>query len=109
MKTQNTLKDKSFLFALGIIKCYKFLQTDNKEFVLSKQLLRSGTSIGANIREAEKAQSKADFIHELPVSLKETNEILYWLELPGHSGYLKKNEFDSIYEDCIDQTVNCYY
>ena len=102
MKTENALKDKSFLFALRVIKCYQFLQTDQKEFVLSKQLLRSGTSIGANIREAEQAQSKSDFIHKLSISIKETNETLYWLELLGHSGYLKKNEFESIYQDCIE-------
>ena len=102
MKTENALKDKSFLFALRVIKCHQFLQTDQKEFVLSKQLLRSGTSIGANIREAEQAQSKSDFIHKLSISIKETNETLYWLELLGHSGYLKKNEFESIYQDCIE-------
>ena len=67
-----------------------------------KQLLRSGTSIGANIREAEQAQSKSDFIHKLSISIKETNETLYWLELLGHSGHLKKNEFESIYQDCIE-------
>lgn len=102
MKTQNVLKDKSFLFALRIIKCCKFLQSDKKEFVLSKQLLRCGTSIGANIREAEQAQSKADFIHKLSISIKETNETLYWLELLFHSEYLKKNEFESIYKDCTE-------
>jgi four helix bundle protein len=78
------------------------LQAEQKEFVLSKQLLRSGTSIGANVREAEQAQSKPDFIHKLSIAIKETNETLYWLELLGQSGYLKKAEFESIYQDCIE-------
>jgi len=99
---ENALKEKSFLFALRVIKCYQFLQADQKEFVLSKQLLRSGTSIGANVREAEQAQSKPDFIHKLSIAIKETNETLYWLELLGHSGYLKEKEFESIYQDCIE-------
>lgn len=102
MKQQNALKDKSFLFAVRIVKCCKYLRSSKKEAVLSKQLLRSGTSIGANIREAEQAQSKADFIHKLSVSLKETNETLYWLELLVHSGYLATNQFESIHKDCIE-------
>jgi four helix bundle protein len=102
MKQQNPLKDKSFLFAVRIVKCCKYLRSSKKETVLSKQLLRSGTSIGANIREAEQAQSKADFIHKLSISLKETNETLYWLELLVHSDYLATNEFESIHKDCIE-------
>ena len=102
MKNENALRDKSFLFALRVIKCYQFLQVEQKEFVLSKQLLRSGTSIGANVREAEQAQSKPDFIHKLSIAIKETNETLYWLELLGQSGYLRKIEFESIYQDCIE-------
>ena len=102
MKNENALKDKSFLFALRVIKCYQFLQAGQKEFVLSKQLLRSGTSIGANVREAEQAQSKHDFIHKLSIAIKEANETLYWLEPLGQSVYLKKAEFESIYQDCIE-------
>jgi four helix bundle protein len=102
MKQQNALKDKSFLFAVRIVKCCKYLRSSKKEAVLSKQLLRSGASIGANIGEAEQAQSKADFIHKLSVSLKETNETLYWLELLVHSGYLATNQFESIHKDCIE-------
>lgn len=98
-KSKNPLKDKSFQFALRIIKLYKFFIEEKKEFVLSKQLLRSGTSIGANIREAQNAQSKADFIHKLSISQKECDETMYWIELLFQSEYLTKKEFDSIYPD----------
>lgn len=104
MKTENILKSKSFDFALRIIKCFQFLQSRKKEFILSKQLIRCGTSIGANIREAEQAQSKADFIHKLSVSLKETNETLYWLELLVKSEYINEKEFESIYSDAVELT-----
>lgn len=67
MKKENVLRDKSFSFALRIIKCFKYLQSEQKEYILSKQLLRCGTSIGANVREAEQAQSKIDFIHKLSI------------------------------------------
>lgn len=94
---QNPLKEKSFLFALKIIGVYKFLCEERKEFVMSKQLLRSGTSIGANIREAQNAQSKADFIHKLAVSQKECDESLYWIELLHQSNYLNENDFHAIH------------
>jgi four helix bundle protein len=94
---QNPLKDKSFKFALRIIKLYKYLIEEKKEYVISKQLLRSGTSIGANIREAQNAQSKADFIHKLSISQKECDESLYWMELLHQSEYLNKVDFDTIY------------
>ena len=87
---QNPLKDKSFQFALKIIKLYTFLSEQKREYVMSKQLLRSGTSIGANIREAQNAQSKADFIHKLSISQKECDETLYWLELLHQSGFLEE-------------------
>ncbi len=89
----NPLKDKSFQFALNIIKLYKYLTEEKKEFIMSKQLLRSGTSIGANIREGQNAQSKADFIHKFSISQKECDETLYWLELLSQSEYLEENEF----------------
>lgn len=100
MKKDNVLRDKSFLFALRVVKCYQYLQNDKKEYVLSKQLLRCGTSIGANIRESEQAQSRIDFIHKLSISLKEANETAYWLELLNQSGYLESKVFESIYKDC---------
>ena len=77
----NVVKDKSLEFAVRIVNLYKFLVNEQKEFVMSKQILRSGTSIGANIREAEQAQSRADFINKLNIALKEANETEYWLEL----------------------------
>ena len=75
----NVVKDKSLEFAVRIVNLYKFLVNEQKEFVMSKQILRSGTSIGANIREAEQAQSRADFINKLNIALKEANEKEYWL------------------------------
>ena len=97
---ENTVKFKSYSFALRIIKAYKFMNVDQREFVLSKQLLRSGTGIGALIREAEHAESKADFIHKLSISLKEVNETEYWLMLLHDSGYLDDKSFNSIVSDC---------
>ena len=97
---ENTVKFKSYAFALRIIKAYKFLSAEQREFVLSKQLLRSGTAIGALIREAEHAESKADFIHKLSISLKEANETEYWLMLLHDSGYLDDKSFNSIVSDC---------
>ena len=86
------LKTKSYNFALNVISTYKNLISE-KEFILSKQLLRSGTSIGANIREANNAQSKADFIHKLSISLKESDETEYWLELLKDSSYIGFDNF----------------
>lgn len=96
---QNPLKDKSFQFALKIVKLYTFLTEQKREYVMSKQLLRSGTSIGANIREAQNAQSKADFIHKLSISQKECDETLYWLELLHQSGFLEEKEFKAIHHE----------
>lgn len=93
---KSPLKSKSFAFAIRCIKLYKNLVETKKEFVLSKQLLRSGTSIGANIREAQNAQSKADFIHKLSISQKECDETLYWLELLVETNFISKEEFNSI-------------
>ena len=99
---KSILKDKSFLFALHIVKLYKFLCDEKREFVLSKQLLRSGTSVGANIREAQNAQSKADFIHKLSISQKECDETIYWLELLHQSEYINENEFISVNKDATE-------
>ena len=84
----NVVKDKSLEFAVRIVNLYKFLVNEQKEFVMSKQILRSGTSIGANIREAEQAQSRADFINKLNIALKEANETEYWLELLIRTEYI---------------------
>ena len=95
----NVIKDKSFDFALRVVKLYKYLTTNKKEYVLSKQLLRSGTSVGAMVREAEHAESKADFIHKLSIALKEANESEYWLELLHQSDYIDDKGFQSIPSD----------
>lgn len=97
---ENIVKNKSFDFALRIVKLYKFLIEEKREFVISKQLLRSGTAIGALIREAEHAESKSDFIHKLSISLKEANETEYWLDLLYHSKFIDKVAYMSIVTDC---------
>ncbi|MGN7759802.1 four helix bundle protein [Chryseobacterium sp. 22532] len=93
IKNKNVLKDRSFVFSIHIVEQYKRL-TGSKEFVMSKQLLRSGTAIGALIREAEFAQSKADFISKLSIALKEANETFYWLELLHRTHYIDAEYFE---------------
>lgn len=102
MMKENVIKNKSFEFAIRIVKLYQFLCYDKKEFVLSKQLLRSGTSIGAMVREAEHSESKADFIHKLAIAQKEINETIYWLELLNATDYLTQKEFDSINANAVE-------
>jgi four helix bundle protein len=99
MKNDDILSSKSFHFSLRTIKLYKFLTQEKKEYVLSKQVLRSGTAIGALISEAEFAQSKADFINKMYVSLKEANETRYWLRLLHQSEYITNEMFNSILPD----------
>lgn len=99
---KNILRDKSFAFAVRAYKLYKYLVDDKKEFVLSKQLLWSGTSIGANIREAYNAANKNDFIHKLSISQKETDETIYWLELLREVGLLNKKEFESMESEALE-------
>ena len=96
---QSILKDKSKAFALRVIRLYKYLCEERKEYILSKQLLRSGTSIGANIAEAFYGQSEADFVSKLSIAQKETSETIYWLDLLHESDHLKQNEYDSVYSD----------
>ena len=100
---RNVIKEKSFSFALEVIQIYKKLSSEKKEFVMSKQLLRSGTSIGANIREAEYAQSKADFINKLSIALKEVNEADYWIELLHISGYINLEDFQNTKQKVSEQ------
>ena len=100
--SENIIKIKSFNFALRIVKLYQFLSAEKKEFVLSKQLLRSGTSIGALVRESEQAESKLDFIHKLAIAQKEANESDYWLELLFHSEFLNDAQFQSLKIDIIE-------
>ena len=99
---ENILLVKSKGFALRIIRLYTYLNKEKNETVLSKQLLRSGTSIGANIREAQRAQSEPDFYAKLFVSLKEADESAYWLELLHDSQLLTPEQIDSIYADCTE-------
>lgn len=96
----NPLKDKSYQFAIRIVKLSQFLQQDKKEFVLSKQVLRSGTAIGALIREAEFGQSKADFTNKMSIALKEANETKYWLSLLMDTDFINNNLFMSLQSDC---------
>lgn len=97
---ESILKNKSQAFALRIIKVYKYLCDEQKEYILSKQVLRSGTSIGANIAEAFYAQSEADFIAKLHISRKEAGETIYWIELLRDASYLDIYTTASILEDC---------
>ena len=100
MKNENVIVEKSKAFALRIIKMYQFIVKEEKEFVLSKQVLRSGTSIGANVKEAIRGQSKPDFYAKMNIALKEASETEYWLELLHESGYIEEQAFQSIYDDC---------
>ncbi len=98
--SESILKTKSYNFALRTVKLYKYLVDEKKEYVLSKQILRSGTSIGANIEEANQAQSKADFIHKLSIAHKEAFETHYWLRLLRDSEILETKIAQSLFEDC---------
>lgn len=98
--SQSIIADKSKAFALDIIALYKLLTEEKKEYVLSKQLLRSGTSIGANVREGVRGQSKADFISKMSIALKEADETMYWLELLNESGYIDDILFIDISSKC---------
>ena len=97
---KNVIEKKSFDFAVRIVNLYKYLIDSKKEYVMAKQLLRSGTSIGANIAEAEQAQSRADFISKMNIALKETVETKYWIELMRETEFLSDTEFESIIPDC---------
>jgi four helix bundle protein len=97
---ENVLKIKSFSFAVRIIKLYKYLKKEHNEFIISKQLIRCGTSIGALVREAEHAESTKDFIHKLSISLKEANEAKYWLDLLSATDFITKEMYDSVNKDC---------
>ena len=100
--SRSVLKDKSYEFALRIVRTCHHLAEEKKEFILSKQCLHSGTSIGANIEEAFQGQSNADFIHKLSISLKESFDTNYWLRLLSDSQYLNKKEVESMLSDCVE-------
>lgn len=100
--SDNIIEEKSFDFAVRIVNLYKYLTNEKKEYVLSKQLLRSGTSIGANVSEAERAQSKADFIAKFSIALKEANETLYWIKLLYKTDYFTEMQFASLEKDTTE-------
>ena len=100
MGANNAILEKSMSFAVRIVQLYKFLCSEREEFVMSKQLLRSGTSIGANVREAMQGQSKGDFTAKLSIALKEAVETEYWLELLYRTEYLSEQQYESIGADC---------
>jgi four helix bundle protein len=97
---QNILKNKSFDFAVRIVNLYRFLKKQYSEYILSQQLIRSGTSIGAIIREAEHAESIKDFVHKLSIGLKEANESKYWLDLLFATEFINKKMYESLNRDC---------
>ena len=97
---ENAIQIKSRNFAVRIVKCYRFLSETKHEHIISKQLLRSGTSIGANIRESRNAQSRSDFTSKLSIALKEADETAYWLDLLHSGDYLDESMFNSLNDDC---------
>ena len=99
MKVDNQIVDDSKSFAIRIIRLYKFLADNKKEYVMAKQVLRSGTSIGANISESVFAQSRMDFVNKMSIALKEANETKYWLDLLVETDYLSNSQYDSIVDD----------
>ncbi len=97
--SNNIILDKSYLFAIRMVKLFRYLKAEHKEFVLSKQVLRSGTAIGALVRESEFAQSKADFVHKMSIALKEANETDYWIDLLYDTNFITKNMYNDIKKD----------
>ena len=99
---ENVIRNKSFAFAVRIVNLYKYLVEEKKEYVMAKQLLRSGTSVGAMVREAEHAESKNDFTHKMAIAQKEINETIYWIELLKETNYLTQVEFDNMNNDAVE-------
>lgn len=102
MQSESIVQAKSMSFAIRIVNLSRYLSEEHKEFVLSKQLLKSGTSIGANISEAEYAQSKIDFTAKMSIALKEAAETKYWIELLRETEYLREEEYRSMKADCVE-------
>ncbi|MBB4805570.1 four helix bundle protein [Chryseobacterium defluvii] len=100
--SESIIAKKSFEFAISIVNFYKKFSLEKKEFILSKQILRSGTSVGANVREALNAQSRMDFIHKLSISQKESDETIYWLELLFATDYISQDEFNSLKNPALE-------
>ena len=99
---KNDIVEKSFEFAVRIVNLYKYMVREQKEFVMSKQLLRCGTSIGANVSEAQRGQSKADFSAKMSIALKETNETCYWLKLLHRTDFLTDIQYESLHNDALE-------
>lgn len=102
VEKENVVKSKSFAFSVKIVRLYQYLANQKKEFIIAKQLLRSGTSVGAMVKEAEHAESRNDFKHKISIAQKEINESIYWLELLRETEYLSKEEFVSLKADAIE-------
>ena len=102
MERKNLIQDKSLLFAVRIVKLCRHIREEKHEYELASQLLRSGTSIGANISESKNAQSRGDFINKLNIALKEGDETIYWLTLLNKAGILNQQQFESMYNDCTE-------
>ncbi len=103
LKNENVVREKSFKFAVRIVRLYQFLtnvENTNREFIMSKQILKSGTSIGANIHESRNAQTVKDFLTKLYIASKEADETGYWLELLKETGYITEEQYDSMSQDC---------
>jgi four helix bundle protein len=103
LKNENVVREKSFKFAVRVVKLYQYLtnaKNRNRELILSKQILRSGTSVGANIRESRNAQTVKDFLTKLYIASKEADETGYWLELLKETGYISNEQFESLNQDC---------
>ena len=99
---ENVIMRKSFAFSVRIVNLYKYLSEQKKEYVISKQIYRSGTSIGANIAEAQRAQSTADFVAKMKIALKEANETQYWLQFLHETNYITEKEFTSVHNDLLE-------
>ena len=99
---ENTIMRKSFAFSVRIVNLHKYLSEQKKEYVISKQIYKSGTSIGANVTEAQRAQSTADFVSKMKIALKEANETQYWLQLLHETQYITDREFDSLHGDLVE-------
>jgi len=106
MKESNLIKEKTYNFALEVIKLYRYLKDESKEFILSKQILRSGTSIGANVEEAQAAQSKKDFLSKISIASKEARETLYWLKLLNDAGYIENYSSKDLLFREINSIIN---
>ena len=99
---ENVIAKKSFAFSVRTVNLYRYLSEQKKEYVISKQIYKSGTSIGANIAEAQRAQSTADFVAKMKIALKEANETQYWLQLLHETGYISYKEFESVHDDLLE-------